>query len=95
LTLLGVEWVTLAEIDGGSPLEDGIVVHRNIYTGKTAEITDIGLLTYATPRAPDLRGFDVAEIAAAGPRVHVIGDAYAPGATMAATSQGHRLGNSL
>ncbi len=90
--LQGIESITLVEVDATSRLEDGVVGYRNIYTGKAAEIADVALLTYATPRAPDLsafRGLDTET------EIHVIGDAYAPGTTMAATADGHRVGNSL
>jgi hypothetical protein len=49
------------------------------------------LLTYATPRAPDLAAIEA--FATSAPEVHVVGDCYAPGSTMAATAHGHRIGN--
>ncbi len=88
---LGIEAVTLAHVDGGSPLEDGVLLAGNIFTGRLVEIPDVALLTYATPRAPSLQGFD--PLPAAMGECHVIGDAFAPGTVMAATSQGHRVGN--
>ncbi len=88
----GVESITLVELDENSRLEDGVIGYKNIYTGKAAEIADVALLTYATPRAPDLRAFRGLETEA---EIHVIGDAYAPGTTMAATAHGHRVGNRL
>jgi hypothetical protein len=63
----------------------------NVYTGATRDINEVALLTYATPRAPDIEGFEAASSLIAA--VHVIGDAHAPGSTMAATAQGHRIGN--
>jgi hypothetical protein len=88
----GIESVTLAEVDGASSLEEGVLVYRNIFTGRAGEIADVALLTYATPRAPDLGAFRGLETET---EIHVIGDAYAPGTTMAATAQGHRVGNEL
>lgn len=92
---LGIESLTLARVDGASALEDGVVGVRNVYTDAASVITDVALLTYATPRSPDLHGF--ASMLAEGQtlvgEVHVIGDAYAPGSTMAATAHGHRVGN--
>ncbi len=85
-----IESRTLAEIDAASELENGVVALRNIYTGEPTWLSDVALLTYATPRAPD-----PARFAALDAEWHVIGDAYAPGTTMAATAQGHRLGNCL
>jgi 2,4-dienoyl-CoA reductase-like NADH-dependent reductase (Old Yellow Enzyme family) len=87
----GIDVMTLARIDAGSALEDGVVGIRNIYTGALEEISDVVLLTYATPRAPNLAAIEAfASIAA---EFHVVGDAYVPGSTMAATAQGHRVGN--
>ncbi len=88
---LGIEVLTLARIDAGSSLEDGALRVSDVYTGAIREIPDAVLLTFATPRAPDLDA--IAAFASIAPECHVIGDAYAPGSTMAATAQGHRLGN--
>jgi len=87
----GIESMTLGRIDGGSSLEDGGVRVHNVYTGAPTEIPDVVLLTYATPRAPDLAR--IAALESAFPEIHVVGDAYAPGSTMAATAHGHRIGN--
>jgi 2,4-dienoyl-CoA reductase-like NADH-dependent reductase (Old Yellow Enzyme family)/thioredoxin reductase len=91
----GIESITLAEVDETSRLEDGVVGYKNIFTGKAGKIADVALLTYATPRAPDLRAFDGLEGLDGETEIHVIGDAYAPGTTMAATAHGHRVGNAL
>jgi hypothetical protein len=87
----GIEVMTLAGIDADSPLEDGVLHVRNVYSGTLAEIADVVLLTYATPRAPDLAAIEA--FASLAAEFHVVGDAYAPGSTMAATAQGHRIGN--
>ncbi len=87
----GVEVMTLGCIDAGSALEDGVLRVRNVYTGAPVEITGVVLLTYATPRAPDLAAIEA--FASIAPEFYVIGDAHAPGSTMAATAQGHRIGN--
>jgi hypothetical protein len=89
--LQGIESMTLVQIDGGSPLEEGVVRVRGVYTGALIDIEDVVLLTYATPRAPDLAGIEA--LAHLAPEIHVIGDAFAPGSTMAATAHGHRIGN--
>jgi hypothetical protein len=83
--------MTLMRLDPESSLEEALVRVRNVYTGAEAEIRDVALLTYATPRAPELGGFEAS--AAGFEQFHVIGDAYAPGSTMAATAHGHRIGN--
>jgi 2,4-dienoyl-CoA reductase-like NADH-dependent reductase (Old Yellow Enzyme family) len=87
----GIHVMTLGRIDAGSALEDGVLRVRNVYTDVLEEIADVVLLTYATPRAPDLAMTEA--FASIAPEFHVIGDAYAPGSTMAATGQGHRIGN--
>jgi hypothetical protein len=91
LALQNIESIALAEVAASSRLEDGVVDVRNVYTGRCIEIGEVALLTYATPRAPDTRGFDA--LRGAVEQYHVIGDAYVPGTIMAATAQGHRIGN--
>jgi 2,4-dienoyl-CoA reductase-like NADH-dependent reductase (Old Yellow Enzyme family) len=88
---LGIESMTLGRIDASSALEEGVVRVANIYTGALTDIPDVVLLTYATPRAPD-QG-EIERFAVVAGEIHVIGDAYAPGTTMAATAHGHRIGN--
>jgi hypothetical protein len=87
----GIESMTLAHVAPDSPLEEAVVRIENVYTGAVRDITDVALLTYATPRAPDIGGFGAAYSLIA--EVHVIGDAHVPGTTMAATAHGHRVGN--
>jgi hypothetical protein len=87
----GIDVMTLARIDAESSLEDGMLRVCDVYTGAPRDIADVVLLTYATPRAPDLAA--IAAFMSSGAACHVIGDAYAPGSTMAATAQGHRIGN--
>jgi hypothetical protein len=88
---LGIESITLARVDPGSSLEEGVVCVRNVHTGSAREIDAVAVLTYATPRAPDDDGVEA--LAACAGEWHVIGDAHAPGSTLAATAQGHRAGN--
>jgi len=87
----GIEVMTLGRIDVGSSLEDGVVQVGNVYTGMLTAVREVALLTYATPRAPDLSEID--GFAGGGDEIYVIGDAHAPGSTMAATAHGHRIGN--
>jgi 2,4-dienoyl-CoA reductase-like NADH-dependent reductase (Old Yellow Enzyme family)/thioredoxin reductase len=87
----GIESMTLGRIDAATSLEAGVVRVGNVYTSALTDIPDVVLLTYATPRAPDLGAF--AALATVAGEIHIIGDAYAPGSTMAATAQGHRIGN--
>jgi 2,4-dienoyl-CoA reductase-like NADH-dependent reductase (Old Yellow Enzyme family)/thioredoxin reductase len=87
----GIESMTLGRIDAASSLEEGVVRVGNVYTGALTDTADVALLTYATPRAPALG--PLAALAAVVGELHVIGDALVPGTTLAATAQGHRLGN--
>jgi 2,4-dienoyl-CoA reductase-like NADH-dependent reductase (Old Yellow Enzyme family) len=86
-----IETLALARVDAASPLEDAVVSVSNVHTSATALIRDVALLTYATPRIPNLQGFQA--VLAQIEHCHVIGDAYAPGTIMAATAHGHRIGN--
>jgi hypothetical protein len=78
-------------VDAASALEDAIVSARNVYTSALTHIRDVALLTYATPRVPNLQPFE--SVLPQIEQCHVIGDAYAPGTIMAATAHGHRIGN--
>jgi hypothetical protein len=86
-----IETFTLAEPDAESRWEEGVLVCRNIYSGELREIPEVALFTYSSPRVAQVEL--VAEIEGRGIQVHVIGDAYAPRGTLAATSQGHSVGN--
>ncbi len=83
----------LTEIAGDSAFEDGQVSLRNVYNGDRSTITDVALITYSTPRRPRLEL--LAPLSARSMRVHVIGDARLPRTVLAATSEGHALGNDL
>jgi hypothetical protein len=90
---LGIEVVPLSEPSAASSLEDGVVLARNVYTGRESEIGEVTLMTYSTPRAVDdvLAG----PLRASGLDVRLIGDCYAPRTVMAATSEGHAVGHEL
>jgi hypothetical protein len=65
----------------------------NIYNLDRSEINDIAALTYATARVPnDQLSYP---LRARGLDVRVIGDCYAPRSVLAATREGHALGNAL
>lgn len=86
-----IEVVTLAEPAAESRWEEGVLAYRNVFGGELSYIENVALLTYSSPRVPDDALLEelVAQVAA----VYVIGDAYAPRGTLAATSQGHAIGN--
>ena len=81
------------EIAGDSAFEDARVSLRNVYNGDRTTIDDVALVTYATPRSPNVEL--QTSLATVGLTVHVIGDARLPRTVLAATSEGHALGNTL
>lgn len=90
---LGVEIVPLVELSAESALIDGKVTLVNIYTGKELVVDDVALLTYSTPRIPNVELFE--PLARAGFDVRAIGDCYAPRHLISATADGHKVGNDL
>jgi len=65
----------------------------HVYTGESERINDLALLTYATPRAPDIAL--LAPLRAAGISVQCIGDCLTPRNVMAATAEGHAAGHAV
>jgi 2,4-dienoyl-CoA reductase-like NADH-dependent reductase (Old Yellow Enzyme family) len=65
----------------------------NVYTGRGGAIEDVAFFAYATPRAPDaaLAG----PLRQAGLAVHLVGDCKVARGVMAATAEGHAVGNAL
>lgn len=88
-----VRIITSSEPLAGSAFEEGNIRIANIYNGDEVEIDDIAMLSFATPRVPSdaLR----APLEERGINVSLIGDCYAPRGVMAATREGHTLGESL
>jgi hypothetical protein len=87
----GIEAITLVEpVWNEEGFEDGIVEYRNIYSGASGRIEQVSMLTWATPRAPevDLR----APLEASGITVRLIGDARSPRDLLTATAEGHAAG---
>lgn len=74
-------------------LEEARIGWRNVMTGESGFIEEVAFFTYATQRAPNDR-LAVA-LATSGIPVHVIGDAFIPRSIIAATSDGHELGNRI
>ena len=93
LALRRVQVRVLSDVSGLSDLESGVVRIRNIHNDDLEEIPDVALLTYATPRAP-LTELE-APLRERQVPVSLIGDCYAPRTVLAATSDGHRIGNAL
>ncbi len=89
----GIEIILLSEPCGNSRFIDGYLSYRNVFTGAENEIEDVALFTYSTPRIPDLSLFE--PLRRAGVDVHLVGDCFAPRTAMAATQDGHAVGNRL
>ncbi len=91
LPRLGIKIMTNIEPRPLDRLEEAEVVIQNTKSGEMSTLTDVALLTYSTSRRPN----DVLErpLRAAGLRVHLVGDCYAPRFVVNATAEGHRVGN--
>lgn len=74
-------------------LEDGVLEYVNVYTGETGVIEDAAFLAYATPRVP--QDALAAPLREAGIEVHRVGDCRFARGVMAATAEGHRVGNAV
>jgi dimethylglycine catabolism A len=89
----GIEIAALSEPRWSETFENGTLEYVNVYTGKVSGVADVGFFAFATPRAPD---DGLAEpLKAHGLAVHLIGDCLSPRALLAATAEGHRVGNLL
>jgi hypothetical protein len=88
-----IETVPLAEPRWSERFEAGELDCENVYTGERSVIRDVALLAYSTPRRPDEA---LAEpLRARGIEVHLAGDCRAPRTMLAATADGHAVGNSI
>ena len=87
LARLPVEVRPFHELSAESRLEDGVAALANVYTGELSLVEDVALITYATPRAPDLTL--LTPLRAPGLHVVTIGDCRMPRGVAAATAEGH------
>ena len=76
-----------------SDFENGCLTVANIYNANALVLEDIAALSFATPRLPNNELLQ--PLLAAGLDVHMIGDCYAPRSVLAATRDGHKLGNTI
>jgi 2,4-dienoyl-CoA reductase-like NADH-dependent reductase (Old Yellow Enzyme family) len=83
----GIEILPLHELCAETDLERGQVSVRQVYTGALTTIAEVALLTYSTPRVPQLELLE--PLRAAGYPVRQIGDCRAPRTVLAATGEGH------
>jgi 2,4-dienoyl-CoA reductase-like NADH-dependent reductase (Old Yellow Enzyme family) len=86
LQRLGVEVLPYHDLSAESRLEDGVAVLANVYTDGLRSVEDVALITYSTPRVPDLAL--AAPLRAAGLEVRLVGDCRMPRGVMAATAEG-------
>lgn len=85
--------VPFVELDPGSRWEDGEVGLRNIYNADVETVEGVALVSYSTPRVPNVELWQ--PLRAQGVTVTRIGDSLIPRSVLAATSEGHALGNAL
>ena len=93
MAMLGIEIIPLVEPSGESALIDGVVTLTNVYSGRTRDVGDVALFTYATPRVPNDQL--AAPLRRAGLDLRLIGDCYAPRYLLVATAEGHAAGNAI
>ena len=89
----GIEVATLSEPRWSDAFENGTLEYVNVYSGKVFGIADVAFFAFATPRAADDRL--AAPLKARGLTVHLIGDCLSPRTLLAATAEGHAVGNLL
>jgi hypothetical protein len=86
LARLPVEVRPFHELSVESRLEDGVAALANVYTGELSLVEDVALISYSTPRVPDLAL--LAPLRALGLNVATIGDCRMPRGVAAATAEG-------
>ena len=88
-----IETVFLSEPCWSDAFEEGVLEYRHIYTGDISSIPDVALLAYSTPRARN--DALAAPLARAGFDVRPVGDCLSPRDLLAATADGHSVGNAV
>jgi 2,4-dienoyl-CoA reductase-like NADH-dependent reductase (Old Yellow Enzyme family) len=86
LTQVEPVWTDLME-------EQGRLAYRSIFLGSLHYIDQVALITYATPRKPNLDLWPA--LKESGVQVHRIGDCLLARDPMAATAEGHAIGMAL
>lgn len=89
----GIEVHVLSVPQLDARFEDGVLTSRHLLTGACTPIEDVALITFATPRRPNDEL--VAPLRERGVELHLIGDCKAPRSALAATREGHSVGNEL
>ena len=89
----GVEIWPWSEPSANTDLTEGIVVVRNVMSGKETAIQDVAFFTYATPRRQRSELWE--PLTTAGFATHIIGDAHIPRSTIITLRESHDLGERL
>ncbi len=87
----GIEGRFLAEPRWSEACENGGLEVVNVYTDKTELIGNLAFLAYSTPRARE--DALAAPLRAAGIEIHFVGDCASARDLLAATAEGHAVGN--
>ncbi len=85
--------VPFVELDPASVWERGEVGLRNVYNGDVLTVPEVALVSYSTPRRPSLALWR--PLRGHGLPVSRVGDSLIPRTVLAATAEGHALGNAL
>ncbi|WP_295857633.1 NAD(P)-binding protein [uncultured Xylophilus sp.] len=92
-SFLPIEVVPLAEPVWSESFEFGALEYRNVYSDRRATVEDVAFLSFSTPRVPDIALLQ--PLRDAGIDVRLVGDARTARNVLAATADGHELGNRL
>jgi len=87
-----IEVVPLAE-PLWTPASTEKLQYANVYSGEVKVIQDVAFVAYSTPRVP--QDELAAPLRAAGIEVHVVGDCALARGVLAATAEGHAVGDTL
>ena len=88
-----IETMFLSEPVWSDAFEQGELEYRHLYSRQRSSIADVAFLSYSTPRARDDQLW--LPLRDAGIEVHRVGDCLSPRDLLAATADGHRVGNSI
>jgi 2,4-dienoyl-CoA reductase-like NADH-dependent reductase (Old Yellow Enzyme family) len=87
----GIQVLSLSQLRWDDSFEEQArVPYDSVYGGCAGFVDDVALITYATPRVPDIHLLSALQ--ATGRPVHLVGDCLAAGDTLSATAQGYSVG---
>jgi 2,4-dienoyl-CoA reductase-like NADH-dependent reductase (Old Yellow Enzyme family) len=93
LALLRVNVLLGSEPGWSAGFEEGVLEYRHVHTGDTGRIANVSFLAWSTPRARN--DALAAPLRRMGFEVRAIGDCRSPRDMIAATAEGHALGNEI